>query len=222
MKNTNTHPTHAADAFNAFLRSDAFTCVGAKTAMAQNTIEVVDCGTLSMEEVHAAIQHYNTQILQPESRQLQSLALLFPHISVADEKAFETFLWETLQAIHQIDVAQGIDWASDCDAKADSPSFSMSLAGQGFYVVGMHPHASRPARQAPCVTLVLNSHTQFEALKERGTYYRLKDKIRSKEVATHGSINPMLEDFGEHSEAMQYSGRRVGGEWKCPFHKQTA
>jgi FPC/CPF motif-containing protein YcgG len=27
----------------------------------------------------------------------------------------------------------------------------------------------------------------------------------------------MLEDFGENSEARQYSGRKVGEEWKCPF-----
>jgi FPC/CPF motif-containing protein YcgG len=33
-----------------------------------------------------------------------------------------------------------------------------------------------------------------------------------------GTVNPMLAEFGEQSEARQYSGRDVGEIWKCPFH----
>ena len=32
-----------------------------------------------------------------------------------------------------------------------------------------------------------------------------------------GSINPMLARHGDASEARQYSGRAVGGDWVCPF-----
>ncbi|MEM5583593.1 YqcI/YcgG family protein [Roseibium sp. AS2] len=27
----------------------------------------------------------------------------------------------------------------------------------------------------------------------------------------------MLSDYGDGSEARQYSGRQVGNDWKCPF-----
>ena len=32
-----------------------------------------------------------------------------------------------------------------------------------------------------------------------------------------GSINPMLSDFGEATEARQYSGRAVEDDWRAPF-----
>jgi FPC/CPF motif-containing protein YcgG len=39
-------------------------------------------------------------------------------------------------------------------------------------------------------------------------------------MAFQGSINPMLKNFGEGSEASQYSGRAVSDTWACPFHAQ--
>ncbi len=41
---------------------------------------------------------------------------------------------------------------------------------------------------------------------------------RAREMAFQGSINPMLKNFGERSEASQYSGRAVSDNWPCPFH----
>jgi FPC/CPF motif-containing protein YcgG len=50
--------------------------------------------------------------------------------------------------------------------------------------------------------------------------------IRARDVALQGSMNPMLSDFGEQSEARPYSGRAVPQDWipdfpdpqkKCPF-----
>jgi len=45
----------------------------------------------------------------------------------------------------------------------------------------------------------------------------MKGIIRDREVAQTGSINPMLNDFGDRSEARQYSGRAVDSDWECPF-----
>jgi hypothetical protein len=45
--------------------------------------------------------------------------------------------------------------------------------------------------------------------------------IRAAERLLQGSINPMLSNVGERSEASQYSGRRVAGDWKCPFHAKA-
>jgi len=37
-----------------------------------------------------------------------------------------------------------------------------------------------------------------------------------------GSLNPNLADFGERSEARQYSGREVEEHWRCPFHRANS
>jgi FPC/CPF motif-containing protein YcgG len=51
-----------------------------------------------------------------------------------------------------------------------------------------------------------------------GVYHKVRNKIRERDIALQGNINPVLEDFGERSEARQYSGRQVESNWKCPFH----
>ena len=43
--------------------------------------------------------------------------------------------------------------------------------------------------------------------------------IRKRDVELQGQINPVLAGFGDASEARQYSGRAVGGEWACPFRQ---
>jgi uncharacterized protein len=86
------------------------------------------------------------------------------------------------------------------------------------FVIGMHPKASRLARTARYPTMVFNLHEQFERLRARGKFETMKQIIRAREMAFQGSINPMLKNFGESSEASQYSGRPVSGNWPCPFH----
>ncbi|HSP45414.1 MAG TPA: YqcI/YcgG family protein, partial [Chthoniobacterales bacterium] len=62
-----------------------------------------------------------------------------------------------------------------------------------------------------------NPHEQFERLRADGKWKRMQETIRSRDVELQGSINPMLSDFGEQSEARQYSGRAVEDDWKAPF-----
>ena len=45
----------------------------------------------------------------------------------------------------------------------------------------------------------------------------MRDVIRARDERQTGSMNPMLADFGKRSEAIQYSGRAAGADWKCPF-----
>jgi len=107
-------------------------------------------------------------------------------------------------------------------ANPSDPEFSLSLGGRGFFVVGMHAGASRPARRVPGAALAFNLHSQFKALREDGRYDKLTESIRTRDMALAGSVNPMLARHGEASEAMQYSGRRVGPSWRCPFQAMSA
>ena len=99
----------------------------------------------------------------------------------------------------------------------DDPHFSLSFGGQAFFVVGLHPGASRPARRFERPAMVFNLHDRFVRLREEGRYEKLRASILDRDVAVAGSLNPMLARHGEMSEARQYSGRAVGNDWQCPF-----
>jgi hypothetical protein len=65
---------------------------------------------------------------------------------------------------------------------------------------------------------VFNPHAQFEQLRSEGKFEHLRAVIRERELALQGSLNPSLGDFGQLSDARQYSGRQTVGPWRCPFH----
>jgi len=139
----------------------------------------------------------------------------FPDEEIESEVGFESKMWSLLQQLHLEDDSE---WDGSVDKDPESDSFSFSLCGKAFYIVGMHPKSSRKARQSPFPTLVFNLHHQFEKLRELNAYQATRDRIRERDKALQGHINPMLADFGHGNEAAQYSGRQVGKDWKCPFH----
>ena len=102
-------------------------------------------------------------------------------------------------------------------ADPEDPHFSLSFGGEAFFVVGLHPEASRPARRFRRPALVFNLHDQFQQLRASGLYEKLRTTIGVRDMALAGSANPMLARHGTASEARQYSGRAVGPDWVCPF-----
>jgi len=93
----------------------------------------------------------------------------------------------------------------------------MSIAGHSYFIVGLHPNASRTARRFGRPAIVFNSQAQFSGLRADGRYSAMQSIIRARDTALEGSINPMLGEHGQALQAPQYSGRRVGADWKCPF-----
>jgi hypothetical protein len=135
-----------------------------------------------------------------------------------DETEFEALLWQQLQALHDADATRG--WAPSVSDRPEDPRFAFSFAGMAFFVVGLHPASSRLARRFGWPVLVFNPRAQFDRLREDGRYGGLRDRIRTREMALQGDLNPNLAEFGEASEARQYSGRAVESEWRCPFHRR--
>ena len=148
---------------------------------------------------------------------MQSFACLFRTGPVTSDEAFERQLWARLQALHDIDARAGAAWADDVSKDPGSPQFSMSIAGVAYFVVGLHPGASRAARRFGRPALIFNPHIQFEHLRADGRYATMQAVIRSREASTGDGVNPMLSEFGERGEAPQYSGRLVGADWVCPL-----
>jgi FPC/CPF motif-containing protein YcgG len=217
------HPPLAAELiedFRNFVADRSFPCVGAKSALNRDRMEFVALGELGTHESA-------TQLLASLARfsathgdvgvEPVSLVALFEN-PVGNEDEFHDLLWKQLQTLHELDAASN-PWAAGVSADPAANDFSFSVASRAFFVVGLHPGASRMARRAPCPALVFNFHDQFEAMKATGQYDRMQSAIRKRDIALQGNINPVLARFGEASEALQYSGRAGGG---CPFSAGSA
>ncbi|MBB5684513.1 hypothetical protein FHS49_000504 [Sphingobium boeckii] len=152
-----------------------------------------------------------------EPKLFQTLVVIFEGPTDLSEQAFEQALWNRVQSLSDKDVWLGQEPDPRVSSDPDDPHFSLSFGGEAFFVVGLHPQASRPARRFEHPALVFNLHDQFEQLREAGRYEKLRESIIARDVDLAGSINPMLARHGDLSEARQYSGRAVEQGWQCPF-----
>lgn len=214
----------AVERIQSFIDARSFPCVGAKSALNKDRLHVAAFGALGTtqdtERLWHALKEYSQNYPDPGQTPVSFIAAF--EEAELDELGFETLMWAQLQSLHELDRAKGFKWdrkVSDDPARAE---FSFSVAGRAFFVVGLHPGASRKARQTPFPCLVFNFHDQFEELKASGKYSSMQTAIRKRDTALQGSVNPMLSRFGEASEAIQYSGRAVKEGWKCPFHKKES
>jgi hypothetical protein len=133
------------------------------------------------------------------------------------EVAFDQFFWQRLQALSNLDSEK---YAYDQRVSDDpgSENFSFSLKSEAFFIIGLHPASSRPARKFKYPTIVFNPHAQFEKLRKLGQYQKMQNIIRKRDTALAGGINPMLTDFGTASEVYQYTGQQLDNNWTCPLH----
>ncbi|MBU4529037.1 MAG: YqcI/YcgG family protein [Hoeflea sp.] len=212
--------TDTTTSFQHFIESAEFPCVGAKSALARDALTMFPVGDIdspaSDVDIHRAIHDFSKS-LDHDSPIVRSFVVIFDGPEELDEKTFEKALWSRLQSLHNLDVVSGQPWSEAVNPDPDSPHFSLSIGGEPFFVIGLHPNASRPARRFEKPALVFNSHLQFEKLRADGRFDKMKEIIRKRDTALAGDINPMLNDHGDASEARQYSGRAVDDEWKCPF-----
>ena len=212
------HPL--AGRFGDFIRDAAFPCMGAKSALARDLLRIVIARDINSAwddlRIYAALLEF-AQDYKADDRLFQSLAVIFADGEVESEAAFEKALWSRVQSLADKDSWHGQAYDDRVSSDPDSPHFSLSFGGEGFFVVGLHPHASRPARRFSRPVLVFNLHDQFERLREEGRYEPLRGKIIERDLALAGSANPMLARHGDASEARQYSGRAVSDDWIAPF-----
>lgn len=202
-----------------FIRDAAHPCVMAKSVLAHEAIESGVYRRLGCPSAARAMCVDLYRSLAGRHDGFWSFAALFPAERVAGEAEFESRLWTHLQLMHDFD-APLHPWDSAVSSDAADAGFSFSIGGRAWYVIGLHPDASRKARRFDHVALVFNPHAQFDDLRRRGRYEVMRTRIRQRDQRLQGSINPMLADHGESSEARQYSGRAVEASWRCPFVAQ--
>ncbi|MEP6784592.1 MAG: guanitoxin biosynthesis heme-dependent pre-guanitoxin N-hydroxylase GntA [Sphingomonadales bacterium] len=206
----------------SFIEMPDFPCVGAKSAMARHQLRAVIARSIKSAwddlAIHAALMRFAGEY-NGDPKLFQSFAVIFEGPEKLTEDEFEAMMWERLQSMSDKDswLGQAVDDRVESDP--DSPHFSLSFGGQAFFVVGLHPGASRKARRFDVPVMIFNLHDQFERLREAGRYEKLRASILERDEAFSGTLNPMLSRHGELSEARQYSGRAVEGDWRCPFSR---
>ena len=218
-------PADLTAAFLATVAGNDFPCVGAKSAAARGNLAVIRARDITSAwndlQIHRDLLEWSWRY-KDDREGLRSLAVIFEAPCDLDERGFERALWQRLQSISDKDHWLGQVHDPRVSADPDDPHFSLSFGGEAYFVVGLHPNASRPARRFPRAVMVFNLHDQFERLREAGRYERMRERIIERDIALAGSPNPMLQRHGEVSAARQFSGRAVGDDWRCPFSDPRA
>src|SRR4051812_28311399 len=215
--NRNQFPSAAEKAFREFVLRPEFPCLGAKAAFNSDSQTLRVFPRLADDEstraLAAELYHFVRTASQHE---FATFVAIFEHPRATDEIEFENLVWKQLRRLHQLDAGR-FAWDQNVAADPADPHFSFSFGGRALYVIGMHANSSREARRFPWPVLVFNPHEQFERLRANGKWKHMQESIRQRDRQLQGSINPMLSDFGERSEARQYSGRPVEENWRAPF-----
>lgn len=217
------HPLAAR--FTAFVADEAFPCVGAKAAVNRAGMRFVVARDFRsawddlriLPALHDLAKSYRA-----DPQLFQSLVVIFDQGAAETEDEFEASLWARLQSLTDKDEWLGQPADPRVTHDPDDPHFAMSFGGEAFFVVGLHPRASRPARRFERPAMVFNLHDQFEQLRAAGRYDKLSGSIMARDHALAGSMNPMLAQHGTVSAARQYSGRAVEDGWQCPFSGRVA
>lgn len=209
-------PDHAiAASLEEMVLHPDYPCLGARAVFNRDRATVVVLDELGTTDAALSLQRELARFAETTdvSEGFASLVAVFRSPDVHSEKEFEALLWTQLELLHQADDQP---WDPAVSPDPDDPHFAFSVAGTAFFVVGMHPRASRIARRTPLPTMVFNLHEQFEELRGSERFPRMRDTIRRRDTELQGSVNPMVRDHGVSSEARQYSGRFVPEDWAPP------
>jgi len=215
--------THDSTArVEAFIMGETYPCLAGRSGWRQKGIRHRHYATLgdrdSAERLARDLHDYVSQATWT-GKPFTSFIATFTGPLEVDEIRFEQLLWQHLQFVHDVDSLDH-PWAAGYSADPASTSFAFSVASHPFFVIGLHDNHSRGGRRPPFPMLAFNSHALFDRLRMNGMWDGLTDKIRKRDIALHGSINPNLADLAG-PEARRYSGRRNTPDWVCPFTAST-
>ncbi|UEM24180.1 YqcI/YcgG family protein (plasmid) [Skermanella mucosa] len=208
-----------------FILDQGFPCVGAKSAVQKGRMTVYTARSIESSWDDVAIQERLMRFAWEYTQDptlFTSFAVVFQGPAGLAEEDFERNLWDRVQSLTDKDAWQGQRHDPRVSADPNDPHFALSFGGQAFFVVGLHPRASRPARRFRHPAMIFNLHDQFQMLRDQDRYEKLRAAILDRDVKLAGDVNPMLARHGESSEARQYSGRIIEPDWACPYSRKPA
>jgi hypothetical protein len=202
-----------------YIKSSNFPCVGAKTALSLKRLKIMVAGNMKLPCDDRKILNFLygfVDFYRSTNAVFLSCAIIFPSSKISSEEEFENLLWQKLQALSDFDSAN-YEYDKRVSHDPKNEKFSFSLKGESFFIVGIHPSSSRPGRRFKYPTLIFNPHHQFEILREKNCFTKIKNATRKRDEKISGNLNPMLQDYGASSEALQYSGKKYDENWQCPL-----
>lgn len=191
----------------------------AKKVICNGSLTLIEVDDLTHpENVEYSLQQIYHQVerFRQTPSSLRSLVIATKNSQYQDFNSFEQVFWNFLEALHLLD-KKSYQHDKRVSSDPNSPHFSYSLKEEAFFILALHPQSPRLARRFSTPSLVFNIHQQFELLRAKGVFAKIRDAIRKRDKSLQGSINPMLKDFGEKSEVFQYLGKTYEECDPCPF-----
>lgn len=194
-----------------YIRAKSFPCIMAKAVQKVGLFKVVKLNTnicpqnnaeIVMEELTPFLTKY-----REKTNRLSSFVLSFKESKLSFNN-FEAYFWSLLASLRSLD-KKLFKYDKRVSSNPYDSNYSFSLQEEAFFILMLHPNSPRLARQTTS-SIVFNPHEQFEKLRKSGTYKKIRNLIRKRDISLQGNINPTLKDFGEDSEILQYSGREYG------------
>jgi FPC/CPF motif-containing protein YcgG len=214
----------AHDQLRAKVLGEFFPCLGARAAFHHGTYRFGFYKELGHDGSVLALG-YDLRRFANEYRQLGAYTTFiacFGRPQVMSESKFEQLLWKHLQKLHEHD---DTPWDCHYDSDPESAHFAFSFAGEAFFVVGMHPGASRFSRRVAYPMLIFNAESQILRLQAEGQLDHFAERIRERDILFQGTINPSLPESAATTggESRVYAGvaHPAGTPWKCPFHARV-
>ena len=203
----------AHEQFRAAILSSAFPCLGGAGAVRRGDYRFGVYDSLGSEAAVARCTHDLRRFVDELPVGASGVAVyvaVFEGEVFLSDVDFEHALWAQLRGLDAVERRGARPRA--CPAYVDEGDPGFVFAGREFFVVGLHPGASRWARRFAWPTLVFNSLSHVPPLKRSGKYDRMQGRILARDRRLHGVEYASL----EASQRAQFSGRQVGPDWTCP------
>ncbi|MCP3799362.1 YqcI/YcgG family protein [Allokutzneria sp. A3M-2-11 16] len=205
-----------------FLHSTEFSCLGARAAFKRGSLTHHHYPVLgdpdSARLHHEDLLEYALQLPGKLSgTSFLTFVATFDGPGPMDELAFERTVWRHLQLVHDIDSRT---YGPQPGASSDptQQNFGFHVGAHAFFVAALHPGSSRATRRFSRPALAITSNQQFMALGEK--FVSLQERIRAREVANNGSVNPSFTHYEYAQPARHFSGRLTEPDWQCPYRSR--
>lgn len=197
-----------------FIRDAKFPCIMAKSVLRKGLIQIHETYGKSTMDILNLAYDFVEEYRAHKSR-LSSFILV---LNEKDNMTFEDFENNFWSILKELSIVDHREFPHDPRVSSDpeSAEYSFSLKSEAFFILGLHPQSPRFARRFFRPAIVFNPHQQFEDLRSKGIFEKVKRVIRKKDALLQG-INPMLADFGEKSEVYQYLGKTYSPDSHGPL-----
>lgn len=196
----------------------SFPCVMAKAVEKLAGITVSTADELESESsvmrIHQELSAFVDRFRVKE--QLSSFVLTCDENKYKKFEDFESDFWTFLKSLRDYD-QQFFEHDARVSSDPGHHEFSFSVKSEAFFILMLHPDSPRLARRFKYPAIVFNPHIQFERMRLKGVFDKVRTLIRNKDKILQGSVNPMLSDFGERSEVFQYVGKVYAADETVPL-----